>query len=167
MTQTQMANGVNIGIEDNNRQQVCQILNHSLADMEVVYTKTRNYHWNVMGRNFHSLHELFEAQYTQLAERIDDVAERVRSIGEHPIGTLQEFMQHSHLQEEPGQQPAAMQMVANLLHDHEHIIQELRKGVEDCENEFNDVGTADFLTELVQEHEKMAWMLRAFIERQD
>lgn len=161
---TQTASSINLGLSDAQRQGVCMLLNRILADMSVLYTKTRNYHWNVTGMQFHSLHETFEEQYGEIAENIDEVAERVRSLGEHPIATLREFLQHAQLPEEPGAIPDAATMLANLIRDHEHVIMQLRQAVASCDEDFGDAGTSDFLTGLMEEHEKMAWMLRAFVE---
>ncbi|MDX1932519.1 MAG: DNA starvation/stationary phase protection protein [Capsulimonadales bacterium] len=155
----------NIGLNDETRGSVKRILDHHLADLHVLYVKTRNYHWNVRGPQFISLHELFEEQYTAMAESIDEVAERVRSLGENPIGSMREFLEIARLQEEvPGNLPSAHDMVAHLLSDHEAVIRQLRSDVDVTGNDCHDVGTSDFLTGLMEAHEKMAWMLRAFLE---
>lgn len=164
MTQTQTHSQINVGLTDGQRQGVCEILNRTLADLAILYTKTRNYHWNVTGMQFHSLHEVFEEQYQQIAEASDEVAERVRMLGEHPIGTMAEFLQHSQLTEMPGDYPDAPAMITNLLSDHEQVINQLRRGVQVTDDHYADASTSDFLTELLQQHEKMAWMLRAFVE---
>lgn len=153
---------INIGIAEDQRRDVATILHRILSDEFVLYTKTRNYHWNVVGWQFHSLHEMFEDQYEELAEAIDEVAERVRMIGALAIGTLTEFMAVTTLSEHPGQYPDATTMVANLTGDHEQIIRNLRGDVQACE-QLNDAGTSDFLTELLEKHEKIAWMLRALL----
>jgi len=126
--------------------------------------KTRNYHWNVFGPQFNDLHKFFEAQYEALEEVVDDVAERARSLGGWAFGTMTEFVQHTRLKEQPGQHPEAKQMLANLLADHESLIRQLRVDLETCNDKFHDLGTSDFLTGLMERHEKMAWMLRAFSE---
>jgi starvation-inducible DNA-binding protein len=158
MNETQTAN---IGITDENRQSVAAILRRLLSNEYVLYTKTRNYHWNVTGPHFHSLHEIFEEQYTELETVVDDVAERCRSLGEPVIGTMQEFQQCATLREEPDTYPEAMTMVTNLVADYEQVIRELRNDLRACEEDFNDMGTSDFLTGLMEQHEKTAWMLRA------
>ncbi|MBC8076783.1 MAG: DNA starvation/stationary phase protection protein [Chloroflexales bacterium] len=142
---------------------VVEILNRVLSDNEVLYNKTRKYHWNVTGRMFHSIHELLEEQYTALAKAGDEIAERSRSLGAPSIGTLKEFLECTTLQEDAGQYPHADQMLANLVTDHESVIRALRQDIDKCE-EYNDAGTADFLTQQMEDHEKMAWMLRAFLE---
>ena len=154
----------NIGIADETRQGVIQILNALLADEYVVYTKTRNYHWNVVGPQFHDLHVFFENQYDELNDLIDEVAERARSLGGQSLGTMKEFLDLKRLEEYPGQYPDARQMISNLLSDHETIIRDLRVDLETCAEKYQDIGTNDFLTELMEKHEKMAWMLRAFLE---
>lgn len=155
---------VDIGLTDESRVGVINILQTALADEMLLYTKLRNYHWNVTGPQFHSLHELFEEQYDQLAETIDEIAERIRTYGAPAIGTLQEFQNHARLNEYPGEFPDARHMVMNLVNDHEALIRYLRDDVETAGARFQDVGSEDFLTGMLQAHQDMAWMLRTFIE---
>ena len=150
-----------IGISDKNRQAVARILNVLLSDEYVLYTKTRKCHWNVVGPNFHDLHKFFESQYEALNEIVDEVAERSRALGEISFGTLDEFLKHARLKEQPGKNPPAQAMISVLLHDHEAVIKTLRSDLEACVNQYGDMGTSDFLTGLMEKHEKMAWMLRA------
>jgi starvation-inducible DNA-binding protein len=124
---------------------------------------TRNYHWNVVGPQFNDLHTFFEAQYTALNTVVDDVAERARALDGNAIGTLAEFVEHARLTEHPGQYPPAREMLANLLADHETVIRQLRVDLETSANTYQDAGTNDFLTGLMEQPEKMAWMLRAFL----
>lgn len=154
----------NIGLSDEQRRGVSQILNEVLSDEYVLYTKTRNYHWNVRGPQFHDLHKFFEAQYNELNDIVDEVAERARSLGGMALGTLAEFAQHSRLKEHPGDYPNAQEMVANLLADHEVVIRRLRSDLDIAAEKFQDMGTNDFLTGLMERHEKMAWMLRSLLE---
>ncbi|MCA9902665.1 MAG: DNA starvation/stationary phase protection protein [Anaerolineae bacterium] len=154
----------NIGLSDASRRATAKLLNVHLANVFVLYTKTRNYHWNIVGMQFQPLHGFFEEQYDALAEAMDEIAERVRQVGGVAAGTLEEFSQLTTLDEEPGHIPSAHEMVANLLSDHEQIIRDLRKDVDTTAEEYKDVGTSDFLTGLMEQHEKMAWMLRAFLE---
>ena len=154
----------NIGLSESNRDSVVRILNNLLADEYVLYTKTRNYHWNVVGPQFNDLHKFFQEQYEALDEMVDEVAERARSVGGKAYGTLAEFSQHSRLKEQPGKQPAAATMVANLQADHEAMVRTLRADLETVMEKHNDAGTNDFLTGLMEKHEKMAWMLRSFLE---
>jgi starvation-inducible DNA-binding protein len=154
----------NIGLLEEQREGVVAILNTLLADEYLLYTKTRNYHWNVVGPQFNDLHKFFEAQYNELNEIVDDVAERARALGGHACGTMAEFLKSTRLQEESGVYPEARQMIANLLADHEAVIGHLRIDLETCVERYHDAGTNDFLTGLMEQHEKMAWMLRAFLE---
>jgi starvation-inducible DNA-binding protein len=153
-----------IGLLDEQREGVVAILNTLLADEYLLYTKTRNYHWNVVGSQFNDLHKFFEAQYNALNEVVDDVAERSRALGGNALGTMTEFLKSTRLNEESGHYPDARNMIANLLADHEALIGHLRVDLETCAEEYHDAGTTDFLTGLMEQHEKMAWMLRAFLE---
>ena len=153
-----------IGLSEQVRERVIGILNTTLADEHALYVKTRNYHWNVTGPQFHSLHEVLEEFYQKIAPFADDVAERVRMMGGRALGTMAEFTQHMRLAEQPGDAPEARQMVVNLLADHEQIIRDLRKDIDVCDDELNDQGTADFLTGLMEQHEETAWMHWAFLE---
>jgi starvation-inducible DNA-binding protein len=153
---------LNIGIADKDRQAVAEILNTLLADEYVLYTKTRNFHWNVTGLQFNDLHKFFEAQYEELDDTVDEVAERARALGARALGTLEEFRQHTRLKETPGTVPAAKDMLSELLADHETIIRALRQDVEKADQS-GDVGTNDFLTGLLEKHEKASWMLRSFL----
>jgi starvation-inducible DNA-binding protein len=153
-----------IGLSEQVRERVIDILNTTLADEHALYVKTRNYHWNVTGPQFHSLHEMPEEFYQKIAPLADDVAERARMMGGRAIGTMAEFSQQTRLSEQPGDAPEARQMVEKLLADHEQIIRDLRQDIDVCADELNDQGTADFLTGLMEQHEKMAWMHRAFLE---
>ena len=155
---------IDIGIDEKNRQEVVKLLQPVLANLSVIYTKTRNYHWNLTGPRFHTLHLFLEEQYKALGEAADEVAERIRSVGGFSIGTLREFIDHSVLKEEPGVRPPADLIIANLLADHETIIKGLREDIDQCDDDLEDTGTADFLTGLMEDHEKLAWMLRAHLE---
>jgi starvation-inducible DNA-binding protein len=153
----------NLGIDEPQRGEIVRILNAVLADEYVLYTKTRNYHWNVVGPQFNDLHKFFEAQYEELNGFVDEVAERARTLGGHALGTLTEFLQQARLHEQPGKYPDARGMIAALLADHETLVRQLRQDVDATANKYGDVGTSDFLTGLLEKHEKMAWMLRAFM----
>jgi starvation-inducible DNA-binding protein len=155
---------INIGIEDKNRQAVVSLLSKLLADEYVLYTKTRNYHWNVVGPHFNDLHKFFESQYGSLDGDIDEIAERIRSLGAKTGATLGEFVKNSRIEEHTSDFPSSDKMVSNLVEDHESVIQTLREDVSACEQN-NDVGTADFLTGLMEKHEKTAWMLRSVLEK--
>src|SRR3569832_2060478 len=107
MKATETLSKINIGLTDEQRAGVAQILDRTLADLFVLYTKTRNYHWNVVGEHFRDLHKLLEEQYTELEEAIDLVAERSRKLGAPALGTLKEYLQHTSLKEQPGEYPDA------------------------------------------------------------
>ena len=154
----------NIGIPDGNRQGTIALLNTLLADEYMLYTKTRNYHWNVTGLQFNDLHKFFETQYEALDDIVDEVAERARSLGGRAAGTLEEFRKTARLGEDPGKVPAARDMLAVLLSDHEALARTLRTDVDTVTDKYKDTGTADFLTGLLEQHEKLAWMLRSFLE---
>jgi len=154
---------VNIGIETSNRGQVAEALKQLLADEHILYIKLRNFHWNVTGIHFQQLHAFFEEQYTDLAEHIDDIAERIRSIGYFAPGSMGAFKQHTRLEETGHFNGDAETMLKHLLADHEAIIQFLRHDQDMVMEECNDAGTQDFLIALMEEHEKMAWMVRAHL----
>ena len=160
----EMRENVDIGIESENRKEVVGILKTLLADEYVLYTKTRNYHWNVVGKDFKERHDFFQEQYEKLDEMIDEIAERTRQLGGLTAATLNEFLQIAHLKENPSEYPSDLKMISNLLKDHEDTIKFLRKSAEECEEEYNDMGTNDFLIGLMQIHEKMAWMLRTHLD---
>ena len=153
-----------IGISEKNRESVAMLLNSLLADEYLLYAKTRNYHWNVKGLHFHDLHKFFEAQYEELDGFVDDTAERVRALGGRALGTMKEFLKAARLKEEPGEVPAAKGMILSLLEDHEELINILRQDLVSCSEKYKDMGTSDYLTGLMEKHEKMAWMLRAMME---
>lgn len=159
---TALDGNVNIGLSAEARTQIVDLLNARLSDTVVLYIKTRKYHWNVTGPHFAELHEFFEEQYDQLDESMDELAERARQLGGMALGTLAEFSRTTTLTEAPGVNPSALDMVRDLLHDHEAIIRQLRQDIETA-NKLGDAGTADFLTGLLEDHEKMAWMLRAHL----
>jgi len=163
-TNSRVVTKPNIGLTDDQRVGVCEILNGRLADEVVLYTKTRKYHWNVTGIHFSELHEFFQEQYTILEAAIDEVAERVRQLGFMAIGTLDEFKTLSKIKEEPGYNPTAPEMIRDLLRDHETVIQQLRQDIDTTADKYHDMGTSDFLTAQLEVHEKMAWMLRAHLE---
>jgi starvation-inducible DNA-binding protein len=151
---------LNVGLTEQQTSALTALLSKLLADEYVLYTKTRNYHWNVTGPHFNDLHKFFEGQYDQLAVRVDEVAENIRYLGAKTPATLAEFAQLTTLAEHPGQHPTAPEMVRNLLADHEALIRDLRAGIETAgSNAAPDI--ADFLTALLEDHDKMAWMLRA------
>ena len=152
----------NIGISDKNIKAVADLLTNVLSDAVMLYSKTRKFHWNVKGESFMELHKLFESQYKQLEEAIDEIAERISKLGMPVIGTLKEFLQHTSLSEAPAKYPGKDGMLKELLTDHETVIKALRKCIDDCDEKYKDAGTADFLTGLMEGHETIAWTLRRY-----
>ncbi|MCH9632196.1 MAG: DNA protection during starvation protein 2 [Chlamydiae bacterium] len=153
-----------IGIEKDSLKKSSDLLNRILADEMVLYVKTLNYHWNVRGHHFGPLHKLFKDQYEKLALWVDEIAERVRILGQDAPGTMKEFLELTHLEEHKGATPSEKEMLKSLLDDQEKIIVNLRKGVDLTGEEFHDMGTSDFLTQLMSDHEQIAWMTRAHLE---
>jgi starvation-inducible DNA-binding protein len=152
----------NIGISKKDLNSVIDLLSVVLSDQVTLYTKTRKFHWNVNGESFMELHKLFEGQYNQLEAVIDEVAERISKLGGKSIGTMEEFKKHTNLKEYPGKNPNSTEMILELLEDHEVVIVQLRKFVEQCSRELNDAGTADMLTKMMEGHETIAWTLRRY-----
>jgi len=157
---------INIGLSEEQRQGVIELLNRDLADAYLLVVKTKKFHWDVVGPQFRSLHEIWEEQYEAITENIDAIAERIRALGGFPLGTAQGFLNAASLKEEPDNLPLATEMVSRLVDDHEQIIRNLREHIDACADQFHDQGTADFLTGMMEQHEEMAWMLRSFIEGQ-
>jgi starvation-inducible DNA-binding protein len=154
----------NIGITDSNRLAISNDLAKILADEYVLYTKTRNAHWNVEGPDFHTQHIFFEGQFQQLDGFVDDVAERIRSLGHYAPATLKSFLEITHLTEESRSANDSAGFIKELLKDHESIIIHLRECVNVFANKYGDAGTSDFITGLLESHEKMAWFLRSHLK---
>jgi starvation-inducible DNA-binding protein len=153
-----------IGISDKNQLGVATSLSALLADEFVLYTKTRNAHWNIEGPDFHSMHKFFESQYEQLDDLMDDVAERIRSVGHYAPATLKNYLALTHLSEANRSVNNSAGFIKELLQDHEQIVIFLRENINRFATEFHDLGTSDFITGLMETHEKMAWMLRAHLK---
>jgi starvation-inducible DNA-binding protein len=154
---------INIGLDDSQRRGVIDILNRLLADEILLYVKTRNYHWNVEGPDFSETHKFFEAQYEQLDEIMDDVAERARALGGRAAGSMSQYLELSQLTEDKGNTTGEKTMIGNLLNDHEAIIRRVRENIDVVGDKLHDIGTQDFLTGVMEEHEKAAWMLRSYL----
>ena len=153
---------LHIGITPKNLKKSAAILATILSNEMTLYVKTRKFHWNISGNSFMELHKLFEDQYRILEANIDEVAERISQLGEKTIGTMKEFVENSTLKESPNEYPSQKQMLEELLGNHEQLTTEFRAYIPVFENENNDIGSADFITGLLQEHEKMAWILRRY-----
>ena len=144
------------------KQAVVDTLSTLLANSYTLYTKTHNYHWNVTGPMFTTLHTLFETQYTELATAVDEVAERIRSLGAFAPGSYTAFMELATVKEETGR-PDAKAMIANLVADQERVSESARRVIEAAEA-VRDQATADLATRRLDVHEKHAWMLRSHLE---
>ncbi len=153
-----------IGIKPDHLAEVAHSLNRLLADEHVLYIKTRNAHWNVEGPDFLTMHKFFEEQYEKLQDLIDDVAERIRSLGHFAEASMTEFLKQTHLTEQTRERNDSTGFMRSLLEDHETIIFHLRENINRYAEEWKDLGTSDFITELMKKHEKMAWMLRAHLK---
>jgi len=153
---------VNIGISTENREAIANALSSVLADSYLLYLKTHNYHWNVTGKLFHSLHEQFEEQYTELAEAIDEIAERIRALGFRAPGTFKEFQSLTSI-EEDSDQPDAKEMVSRLVGGNEQLLRTAREALKPAQ-EGEDEATIDLLTQRLDIHSKTAWMLRSHLE---
>ncbi|CCH01591.1 Ferritin Dps family protein [Fibrella aestuarina BUZ 2] len=153
----------NIGLDQDVLKKDNEILNAFLSDLHVLYIKTRKFHWDVSGPSFKEYHEFFEEQYNELEEEIDLVAERIRQLGGRPLATMADYIKNSSLKEDHDGHIKTQEMFKRLLADHEQVIRELREDVETTDEKLGDAGTADFLTGLMEAHEKMAWMLRKYL----
>ncbi len=153
-----------IGIKPEDLAEVAQSLNRLLADETVLYIKTRNAHWNVEGPDFHAQHLFFEEQYQQLEDFIDEVAERVRTLGHYAEATMKAYLELTHLTEETRDKNDSAGFIKDLLEDHETIIIHMREHIDRFADDLHDQGTSDFITGLIEKHEKMAWMLRAHLK---
>ena len=152
---------INIGIEEDDRKQIADGLSRLLADTYTLYLKTHNFHWNVTGPMFQTLHLMFETQYTELAEAVDLLAERIRALGFPAPATYKEFLQLSSIKEDEGV-PNAQQMIRSLVEGQEAVVRTARSIFPIVERA-NDQPTADLITERMQVHEKTAWMLRSLL----
>jgi len=152
----------NIGLDRDVRHSVVEILNNTLANEAVLTAKTRNAHWNVSGVSFFELYILFDSQYKLLNDISDEIAERVRMLGGIAIGSLEEFIDFSRVEEQPRVVPDILRLIA----DHEACIRFLREDAKKCTEEYEDEGTFVLLVSVMRLHEKMAWMLRSYIENE-
>ncbi len=153
---------IDIGIEEADRQAIADGLARLLADSYTLYLKTHNYHWNVTGPMFQTLHLMFEAQYDELALAVDSIAERIRSLGAPAPGSYREFTELSSIAEE-GDRPDATEMVRRLVSGQEAVARTARSVFPVVEGA-HDEATADLLTQRLQVHEKTAWMLRSLLD---
>ena len=153
---------IQIGLSEAERKDIARGLSHLLADSYTLYIKTHNYHWNVTGPQFKALHETFEQHYMDLATAVDDIAERIRSVGHYAPGSYKAFAELTQIEEEEGH-PDAETMVRNLVTSHETVARTARQAFKPAEAA-GDEPTCDLLTQRMQVHEKTAWMLRSMLE---
>ena len=153
---------IDIGIPESNRKEISQGLSHLLADTYTLYLKTHNYHWNVTGPMFQTLHLMFEQQYNELALAVDAIAERIRALGFTAPGTYGQYVKLATIKEED-HIPKAQEMIANLVIAHETVARTCRSVFPPAEKG-SDEATLDLLTQRIQLHEKTAWMLRSLLE---
>jgi len=153
------------GMSDGNRKGVIDILHHQLADHYVLLTKTKFYHWNIEGPEFHDLHELLDQHYEIIAEQVDEIAEQALKLGGQAPGTLGWFKDNARLGEDPGDTiPDTRAMLRNLLADHEAVITLLHGDITKTEDDFDDKVTSNKLQEFSDQHHKMAWMIRMILQ---
>lgn len=157
-----MKSKIDIGIDEKHREEIAKGLSHLLADTYTLYLKTHNYHWNVTGPMFQTLHVMFEGQYNELALAVDQIAERIRALGVKAPATYGEFIKLSSVKETTGDL-TAQQMIAELVSGQESVVRTARS-IFPIVDECNDEPTADLLTQRMQSHEKTAWMLRSMLE---
>lgn len=156
------ATKVNIGIPEPQREEIAKGLSKLLADSYTLYLKTHNFHWNVTGPMFNTLHTMFETQYTEMWAAVDIIAERIRTLDEPAPGSYSQFAKLTSIPEADGV-PSAQEMIQQLLQGHEAVVRTARSLVPVAEKS-NDEGTMDLLTQRMQVHEKTAWMLRSLLK---
>ena len=154
---------INIGISEQDRHSIVDGLSTMLADTYTLYLKTHNFHWNVTGPMFQTLHAMFEEQYVELSQAVDQIAERIRALGSHAPGTYAQFARLTSIKEPDGV-PSAQEMVKQLVQDQEAVVRSARSMFK-AVDQANDEPTADLLTQRMQVHEKTAWMLRSLLEK--
>jgi starvation-inducible DNA-binding protein len=153
---------IDIGIDEKDRKEIASGLSKLLADTYTLYLKTHNFHWNVTGPMFQTLHLMFETQYTELADAVDLIAERIRALGFPAPGTYREFSELTSIQESRGALPAE-KMIEVLVQGQEAVVRTARS-VFPIVDRVHDEPTADLLTNRMQVHEKTAWMLRSLVQ---
>ncbi len=152
---------LNIGIKQDDREAIAAGLSRLLADSYTLYLKTHNYHWNVTGPQFNTLHQMFEQQYTELAAAVDEIAERIRALGVRAPGSYREYAELTRIDEGSGDE-AADEMIRQLAIGQETVVRTAREAFP-AADKAHDEPTADLLTQRMQIHEKNAWMLRSML----
>ena len=153
-----------IGIKPKDLSAVTATLNIILADENVLYIMTRNAHWNVEGNDFHAMHLFFESQYNELALMIDELAERIRTLGHYAVASLAKYLELTHLSDRAPEKNDSQTYFSELLVDHESIIVFLRENIKPIADNLKDEGISDYITGLMEYHLKTAWMLRSHLK---
>ncbi len=154
------------GMSDKNRKSVVDLLNQQVADHYVVLTKTKFYHWNVEGPEFHDIHELLDEHYAILSDIVDELAEQCLKLGGQAAGTLAWFKQHARIEEDASESiPDTRSMIENLMNDHEAIMETLHEDITATDEKYDDAVTSNLLQDISAKHHKMAWMLRMIIQK--
>jgi starvation-inducible DNA-binding protein len=154
------------GMSDEERKGVVALLNLQVADHYVLLTKTKFYHWNVEGPEFHDIHELLDEHYEMLSDMVDEIAEQALKLGGQAAGTLGWFKAHTRLGEDEGDSiPDTRKMIERLKDDHESIMETLHADISATEEQYDDAVTSNLLQEMSDKHHKMAWMLRMILQR--
>lgn len=154
---------IDIGIADEDRKKIAEGLSKLLADTYTLYLNTHNFHWNVTGPMFNTLHLMFMDQYTELWNSVDVIAERIRALDHFAIGSYKDFSEYSSVNDAPSDPPKAEEMITQLVQGHETVIKTIR-GIYDLVEKASDQATEDMLTQRINVHEKTAWMLRSLLE---
>lgn len=154
------------GVSEKNRKAIIALLNAQVADHFVLTAKTKFYHWNVEGPEFHDIHELLDEHYELLSDITDELAEQCLKLGGQAAGTLHWFTGHTRLKEDPGEEiPDTRSMIQNLVDDHETIMEQLHQDIKRTDNDHDDAVTSNLLQDVSAKHHKMAWMLRMILQR--
>ena len=155
------------GISDQNNEVIVSFLNLLLADEYVLYTKTRTAHWNVDGSNYFELHVFLENQYNAINDMIDDIAEQIRSLGHYALGSLKDFLSIAKVSDDNQNYGNSMHVFETLLHDHETIIRIIQHEVYPISHKYKDRVTSDFVSRIMEQHEKMIRLIRSFLSEPD
>jgi starvation-inducible DNA-binding protein len=154
------------GMSEKNRSSVVDLLNRQVADHYALVTKTKFYHWNVEGPEFHDIHVLLDDHYAILSDMVDELAEQCLKLGGQAAGTLAWFKAHTRLAEDDGESiPDTRSMIENLMNDHESILETLHKDIKATDEKHDDAVTSNLLQDISAKHHKMAWMLRMILQK--
>ena len=151
-----------IGITEDHLQKAIALLSVVLADEMTLYVKTRKFHWNISGNSFMELHKLFEVHYNLLEKTADEVAERISALGGKAIGSMKDFIKHGQIEENTDASNTQKQMLDELMSNHETVMVQIRKSIDEVGEQTDDVVTEDFLTGILKMHEDISWQLRKY-----